>query len=162
MALVTAILFRDTAGQEEYKRLRTLSFPNTDVFLICFSLVDPRSFNHALNKWLPEIQEQCPNAIKLFVGTKSDLYKEEQYFINMRNRPIILPYSVVFWLLNSDEIKNRSNWAQIDDVQCSLPGWTHRNFQWKYQVDNEKTNWWENQEKRGGKVMPTYLIVYSI
>jgi small GTP-binding protein len=43
----------DTAGQDEYKRLRSLSFPNTDVFLICFSLIDPKSFNHALNKWLP-------------------------------------------------------------------------------------------------------------
>jgi small GTP-binding protein len=46
-------LLRDTAGQEEYRRLRSLSYPNTDVFLICFSLIDPKSFNHALNKWLP-------------------------------------------------------------------------------------------------------------
>ena len=76
VAVVLFYRFRDTAGQEEYKRLRTLSFPNTDVFLICFSLVDPRSFNHALNKWLPEIMEECPNALKIFVGTKSDLYKE--------------------------------------------------------------------------------------
>jgi len=46
----------DTAGQDEYKRLRSLSYPNTDVFLICFSMTDPKSFSHALNKWLPEIQ----------------------------------------------------------------------------------------------------------
>ena len=76
MALVSDTSLRDTAGQEEYKRLRTLSFPNTDVFLICFSLVDPRSFNHALNKWLPEVMEECPKALKIFVGTKSDIYKE--------------------------------------------------------------------------------------
>ena len=63
---------------------------------------------------------------------------------------------------NADEIKNRSNWAQIDDVQCSLPRRTHRNLQWKYQVDNEKTNWWEDQEKRGVEVMPTYMIVYCL
>jgi small GTP-binding protein len=95
VAVVSLEICRDTAGQEEYKRLRTLSFPNTDIFLICFSLVDPRSFNHALNKWLPEVQEQCPNALKIFVGTKTDLFKDEQHMINMRRRPIILPYHIV-------------------------------------------------------------------
>lgn len=33
----------DTAGLEDYDRLRSLSFPQTDVFLICFSFVDPDS-----------------------------------------------------------------------------------------------------------------------
>ena len=32
----------DTAGQEEDARLRTLSYPGTDVFLLCFSLVSPQ------------------------------------------------------------------------------------------------------------------------
>jgi small GTP-binding protein len=90
----------DTAGQDEYKRLRALSYPNTDVFLICFSLIDPKSFNHALNKWLPEVEESNPHAIKYFVGTKSDLFQEEQHFINVRRRPIILPYPVVIFIAN--------------------------------------------------------------
>ncbi len=36
----------DTAGQEEYKRLRALSYPDTDVFLICFSVVNPSSYEN--------------------------------------------------------------------------------------------------------------------
>lgn len=40
----------DTAGQEEYNRLRPLAYPNADVFLIIFSVVEPASFTNAVKK----------------------------------------------------------------------------------------------------------------
>jgi hypothetical protein len=40
----------DTAGQEDYDRLRPLSYPQTDVFLVCYSVVSPSSFENVKEK----------------------------------------------------------------------------------------------------------------
>ena len=40
----------DTSGQEPYDRLRPMSYPQTDVFVLCFSLVNPDSFESISNK----------------------------------------------------------------------------------------------------------------
>ncbi|VIO89144.1 Uncharacterized protein BM_BM2610 [Brugia malayi] len=63
----------DTAGQEDYDRLRPLSYPQTDVFVLCFSIVAPVSFDNVLTKWIPEIRHNCPDAPILLIGTKLDL-----------------------------------------------------------------------------------------
>uniref|UniRef100_A0A914X632 Cell division control protein 42 homolog n=1 Tax=Plectus sambesii TaxID=2011161 RepID=A0A914X632_9BILA len=63
----------DTAGQEDYDRLRPLSYPHTDVFLVCFSVVAPSSFENVREKWMPEIAHHCGNACVLLVGTQTDL-----------------------------------------------------------------------------------------
>ncbi|XP_051857439.1 cell division control protein 42 homolog [Antechinus flavipes] len=66
----------DTAGQEDYDRLRPLSYPQTDVFLVCFSVVRPSSFENVKHKWVPEITHHCPKAPFLLVGTQIDLRDE--------------------------------------------------------------------------------------
>ena len=63
----------DTAGQEDYDRLRPLSYPQTDVFLVCFSIISPTSFNNVKAKWWPEVTHHCPKTKMILVGTKLDL-----------------------------------------------------------------------------------------
>jgi small GTP-binding protein len=63
----------DTAGQEDYDRLRPLSYPNTDVFLVCFSVTSPTSFKNTKTKWLPELRHHCPDSPVILCGTKIDL-----------------------------------------------------------------------------------------
>jgi Ras-related C3 botulinum toxin substrate 1 len=66
----------DTAGQEDYKKLRPLSYPQPDVFVICFSLVEPMSLENVQNEWAPELKEHCPTTPYILVGLKSDLRDE--------------------------------------------------------------------------------------
>uniref|UniRef100_A0A3P8WWN3 Cell division control protein 42 homolog n=1 Tax=Cynoglossus semilaevis TaxID=244447 RepID=A0A3P8WWN3_CYNSE len=68
----------DTAGNvnEDYDRLRPLSYPQTDVFLVCFSVVSPSSFENVKEKWVPEISHHCPRTPFLLVGTQVDLRED--------------------------------------------------------------------------------------
>lgn len=98
----------DTAGQEDYDRLRPLSYPQTDVFLVCFSLVSPPSFENVRTKvrrllsllnleapgcsqlcchqWYPEISHHAPSTAILLVGTKLDLRDDEATREKLRER----------------------------------------------------------------------------
>lgn len=67
----------DTAGQAEYDRLRPLSYPQTEIFLCCFSVISPDSFQNVRAKWIPEIKHHSPkNILIVLVGTKTDLRDE--------------------------------------------------------------------------------------
>eukprot|EP01083_Nonionella_stella_P223913 797487_1 len=63
----------DTAGQEEFDRLRHLAYRETDIYLMCFSVVDVSSFLNIQTKWLPEVQYHSPDALIFLVGLKCDL-----------------------------------------------------------------------------------------
>jgi len=76
----------DTAGQEDYDRLRPLSYPQTDVFLVCFSVISNSSFENVKTKWVPEIQHHAPNVPILLVGTKSDLRKDDNTIKQLNSR----------------------------------------------------------------------------
>jgi Ras-related C3 botulinum toxin substrate 1 len=76
----------DTAGQEDYDRLRPLSYPQTDVFLIAFSIISPHSFDNVKSKWYPEIQHHAPGVPILLVGTKADLRSDAQMAAQLQNK----------------------------------------------------------------------------
>lgn len=73
----------DTAGQEDYDRLRPLSYPQTDIFLICFSVVVPSSFDNVKEKWFPEILHHAPHVPCIIVGTQIDLRDDQTALANL-------------------------------------------------------------------------------
>lgn len=73
----------DTAGQEDYDRLRPLSYPQTDVFLICYSIVDETSLENVKHKWSDEIKYHADGVPIILVGTKLDLRFDAEYVSKM-------------------------------------------------------------------------------
>jgi len=76
----------DTAGQEDYDRLRPLSYPQTDVFLICYSVISRSSFDNVKSKWYPEIQHHAPDVPIILVGTKSDLRSDPKTLKELQSK----------------------------------------------------------------------------
>lgn len=94
----------DTTGEgENYDRLRPLIYPQTDVFLMCFSIVNRDSHENirrqvraALStescemthpgQWFPEVMHHIPNARIILVGTKMDLRDDPEVVRDLYNR----------------------------------------------------------------------------
>ncbi len=56
--------------------LRSFGYKGTDVFLVCFSVMSPSSYENIKEKWIPEILHYCPNTAFLIVGTQIDLRED--------------------------------------------------------------------------------------
>lgn len=89
---IGSIKLWDTGGMENFDRVRHKMYHAPDLFLVCFSVVVPRSFERVKEKvsgiqipspdpdanlnsfqWIPEITRHCPGTPYLLVGTQSDL-----------------------------------------------------------------------------------------
>lgn len=73
----------DTAGQDEFDKLRRFCYPKADVFVLCFSVVGPSSFQNISEKWMPEIRQHCPSAPVVLVGTQCDLRGDVKVLIEL-------------------------------------------------------------------------------
>jgi cell division control protein 42 len=68
-----------------------LSYPQTDVFLVCFSVTSPASFENVKEKWFPEVHHHCPGVPCLIVGTQVDLRDDSQVIEKLarqKQRPV--------------------------------------------------------------------------
>lgn len=63
----------DTAGQEDFENIRTLSYPGTHCVIACYSTVSRASFSNIETVWIPEMKKTIPKTPFVLVGTKADL-----------------------------------------------------------------------------------------
>ena len=62
----------ETHFQDDYDRLRPLSYPGTDIFMITFSVASHTSLANVTHKWVPEIRHHSPSTAFLLVGLQAD------------------------------------------------------------------------------------------
>lgn len=97
----------DTAGQEDYERLRPLAYAKAHVLLIGFSVDSPDSLdnvkhkvsddlfpyssttdNWQLRQWVEEANERCPGVPIILVGLKKDLRDDPAAIEEMRKKSL--------------------------------------------------------------------------
>ncbi|CAI0648173.1 unnamed protein product [Colletotrichum noveboracense] len=74
----------DTAGQEDYDRLRPLSYPDSHVILICFAVDSPDSLDNVQEKWISEVLHFCQGLPIILVGCKKDLRYDSKTIEELR------------------------------------------------------------------------------
>lgn len=78
----------DTAGQEDYERLRPLAYAKAHVILIGYAIDNPDSLENVQNKWIEEAQERCPGVPIILVGLKKDLREDPAAREEMRKKSL--------------------------------------------------------------------------
>jgi small GTP-binding protein len=73
----STLYFWDT-GSEENSRLRPLTYPGTNVVIICFDILNSQSFERIEEIWFPEVSHHCPKVPILLVSTKEDLREDKE------------------------------------------------------------------------------------
>ncbi|XP_024389913.1 rac-like GTP-binding protein 5 isoform X1 [Physcomitrium patens] len=104
----------DTAGQEDYNRLRPLSYRGADVFLLAFSLISKASYENISKKWIPELRHYAPSVPIILVGTKLDLRDDKQFFAD---HPGAAPITTSQVRLEGEELRRSIGAASY--IECS-------------------------------------------
>ncbi|KAI0488949.1 hypothetical protein KFK09_028788 [Dendrobium nobile] len=100
----------DTAGQEDYNRLRPLSYRGADVFILAFSLISSASYENISKKWIPELRHYAPSVPIVLVGTKLDLREDKQFLTNH-------PGAITISTAQGEELKKSIGAAAY--IECS-------------------------------------------
>ena len=69
-----------------YDRIRPLSYPDTDIFVLAYSVVGPDSFHNISHKWYKELKLHNPHTPFILVGTKKDLRNDEEFLQILESR----------------------------------------------------------------------------
>lgn len=81
----------DTAGQDFLDPLRRLCYPDSDVFLLCFSVVKPETFASIQDKWAPNFKKS--HASIVLIGTQADLRTDPRVVSGLLVR---IPYTYTY------------------------------------------------------------------
>ena len=82
------------------------------MFLVCFSVISPASYENVKAKWCPEIQHHAPGVPIILVGTKSDLRNDTEKMKELSSKGTVFCLAPLRFSLG----------ALMDDELCMCPG----------------------------------------
>ncbi|XP_072383969.1 uncharacterized protein [Diabrotica undecimpunctata] len=71
------VILSDTAGQEEFDKLRRLAYKDVDCFIVTYAVNEKTSYENVFLKWAPELKRFSPKAKIILAGTKMDLRRNK-------------------------------------------------------------------------------------
>ena len=66
------------SGSSAYDSVRSLSYAEANVFLVCYKVSDPSTLYNVKNKWMPEIRQHRNNAPVILCGCQNDLRSDSE------------------------------------------------------------------------------------
>ncbi|CAF1258083.1 unnamed protein product, partial [Didymodactylos carnosus] len=81
----------DTGGKEPFSSLHDLCIPYSAIILLCFSVVQPQSFQNAITYWLSRARRSNSKTSVILVGTQSDLVHDLKTLLKLdqlKQKPI--------------------------------------------------------------------------
>lgn len=113
----------DTAGQEDFERLRPLSYSDTDVFIVCYAIPLRSSFENVKAKWIPELNIHEPNVPFIIVGTKVDTRDDnkdpakEGSFVSRAESEKLLEETGAYSLIECSALQ-QTNLSEVVEEAC--------------------------------------------
>ena len=72
-------LFEVSGQLLDFNEIRFFNYRRSDIVLICFSVINPTSFENVTRKWAPELRKYCHKRTPvLLVGTQADLREDKE------------------------------------------------------------------------------------
>lgn len=113
----------DTSGSHMYNSVRPLSYADADLIMVCFSVADPDSLEHAISRWSREVREHCPKQPMILVGCKTDLRSDPTTLAELakkRMSPIMYEQALKsakhIGALVYSEISSKDSQRSVNDV----------------------------------------------
>ena len=71
--MARSLTLKHVTGSIAYDSVRSLSYADADVFLVCFSVSDPNSLHNVRTKWIAEIRRHRPDTPVVLCGAATDM-----------------------------------------------------------------------------------------
>lgn len=83
------IILSDTAGQEDFDKLRRLAYKDVDVFIVTYAVNERTSYENVFLKWAPELRRFAPKAKIIVAGTKRDLRTDSRTHVRLEEGEVL-------------------------------------------------------------------------